>query len=420
MNVPKILLASVCSAFLAASAAVSGAAAATANSKLVNQAYNALQVGDAEAAVRAYGLAIESRNLEPEVLANALLNRGLAYQRLNEHQFAIDDYAAAMRIDAMSGKLRALALYNRGLSYQRLQQNAQAIEDFTSALFLDSQFSHAYYSRGTLLRDSGQHLFALADFDKALRFDYPDAARVYFAQSLTFEKLRRSTDARESLNKAIAANPGYEPAMQRLAALDRKATSKLQEATASDQMLTAAVSPAIPQAQAPSTSLLAEGNGVAPVTKGKVKKKIADRVAPEERTAYVEPASAAPEAVEKIVEVETVPEETAGTDTSAQEIAADSQADTQPQGNAQNLSGWSVQIASAATENAAWSTWKKMQARHKALASKEPVVVRADLGTRGIFYRVRLVGFDSQSDANTECAKLKSKGVKCYISKAAS
>lgn len=420
MNVPKILLASVCSAFLAASAAVSGAAAATANSKLVNQAYNALQVGDAEAAVRAYGLAIESRNLEPEVLANALLNRGLAYQRLNEHQFAIDDYAAAMRIDAMSGKLRALALYNRGLSYQRLQQNAQAIEDFTSALFLDSQFSHAYYSRGTLLRDSGQHLFALADFDKALRFDYPDAARVYFAQSLTFEKLRRSTDARESLNKAIAANPGYEPAMQRLAALDRKATSKLQEATVSDQMLTAAVSPAVPQAQAPSASLLAEGNDVAPVTKGKVKKKIADRVAPEERTAYVEPASAAPEAVEKIVEVETVPEETAGTDTSAQEIAADSQADTQPQGNAQNLSGWSVQIASAATENAAWSTWKKMQARHKALASKEPVVVRADLGTRGIFYRVRLVGFDSQSDANTECAKLKSKGVKCYISKAAS
>ena len=420
MNVPKILLASVCSAFLAASAAVSGAAAATANSKLVNQAYNALQVGDAEAAVRAYGLAIESRNLEPEVLANALLNRGLAYQRLNEHQFAIDDYAAAMRIDAMSGKLRALALYNRGLSYQRLQQNAQAIEDFTSALFLDSQFSHAYYSRGTLLRDSGQHLFALADFDKALRFDYPDAARVYFAQSLTFEKLRRSTDARESLNKAIAANPGYEPAMQRLAALDRKATSKLQEATASDQMLTAAVSPAVPQAQAPSARLLAEGNDVAPVTKGKVKKKISDRVAPEERTAYVEPASAAPEAVEEIVEVETVPEETAGTDTSAQEIAADSQADTQPQGNAQNLSGWSVQIASAATENAAWSTWKKMQARHKALASKEPVVVRADLGTRGIFYRVRLVGFESQSDANTECAKLKSKGVKCYISKAAS
>ncbi len=420
MNVPKILLASVCSAFLAASAAVSGAAAATANSKLVNQAYNALQVGDAEAAVRAYGLAIESRNLEPEVLANALLNRGLAYQRLNEHQFAIDDYTAAMRIDAMSGKLRALALYNRGLSYQRLQQNAQAIEDFTSALFLDSQFSHAYYSRGTLLRDGGQHLFALADFDKALRFNYPDAARVYFAQSLTYEKLRRPADARESLDMAIAANPQYEPAVQRLAALERRATPKPQDAAATDQIVTAAVTPAVPKAQAPSESLLAEGDDVAPVTKRKVKKKIADRVAPEEKTTYVEVASATSDTAEKIVEVETVPEETAGTDAPVREVATESQAATQSQGESRSTAGWSVQIASAATENAAWSTWKKMQARHKALASKEPVVVRADLGTKGVFYRVRLVGYDSQTDANSECAKLKKKGVKCYISKAAS
>ena len=59
-----------------------------------------------------------------------------------------------------------------------------------------------------LLRDGGQQLFALADFDKALRFNYPEPARVYFAQSLTFEKLRRTADARDALNKALAANPG--------------------------------------------------------------------------------------------------------------------------------------------------------------------------------------------------------------------
>ena len=61
-----------------------------------------------------------------------------------------------------------------------------------------------------------------------------------------------------------------------------------------------------------------------------------------------------------------------------------------------------------------------MQGRYKVLAGKEPVVVRADLGTKGIFYRVRLVGFDSQSDAGSECARLKSKGVKCFVSKATS
>jgi tetratricopeptide (TPR) repeat protein len=416
MSVRTILLASVCSAFLAASAAVSGAAAATPDSKLVSQAYKALQVGDAEVAVRTYTKAIESRNLEPEVLANALLNRGLAYQRLNEHEFAVDDYTAAMRIDAMSGKLRALALYNRGLSYQRLQRNSQAVEDYTSALFLDSQFSHAYYSRGILLRDGGQQLFALADFDKALRFNYPEPARVYFAQSLTFEKLRRTGDARDALNKALAANPGYEPAVQRLAALDGKLVPASQLASSSDQIVTAAVTPAktkLPEAMAPSAALEAEGD--VPVIDGMVKtKKIADRVIPESQAASIQPASATPEAAETILAVETVPEETAPASAAPAEAAAD----LQPV--AQAVTGWSVQIASASTEDAAWSTWKKMQAKHKALVSKEPVVVRADLGTKGVFYRVRLVGFGTQSDANSECASLKSKGVKCYISKAAS
>jgi cell division septation protein DedD len=47
-------------------------------------------------------------------------------------------------------------------------------------------------------------------------------------------------------------------------------------------------------------------------------------------------------------------------------------------------------------------------------------VVRADLGAKGVFYRVRLVGFESQGDANRTCSKLKAKGVKCFISKASS
>ena len=155
MNIRNALLASVFTVVLAASAAPAWSAASTPETQLAAEAYKALQAGDAETAVADYSKAIDSRALPPDVLANALLNRGLAYQRLNEHEFAIDDYTAALRVDALSGKVRALALYNRGLSYQRLQRNALAMEDFTSALFLDAEFSHAYYSRGTLLRAQG-------------------------------------------------------------------------------------------------------------------------------------------------------------------------------------------------------------------------------------------------------------------------
>lgn len=427
MSIRTLFLASVCSVVLAASAVPASSETGTPETQLAAEAYKALQAGDTEAAITDYTKAIDSRALPPDVLANALLNRGLAYQRLNEHEFAIDDYTAALRVDALSGKVRALALYNRGLSYQRLQRNALAMEDFTSALFLDGAFSHAYYSRGTLLRDSGQYLFALADFDKALRFAYPDPARVYVAEAATYEKLQRMADARDALNKALEAKPGYEPALQRLAALEGTAP-----ATASgDTIQTAVVTPAsdeLPAAKAPSASLMGD-EAQAAETGGKlytdrVPQEQPVRVASAEATIGAEP-DAAP-AEEKVLAVEEVPDDAAAAPAAAEPTVDETQTasvDPAPAAEAapaKKITGWSVQLASATTEDSAWSTWKKMQARNKALASQEPVVVRADLGTKGVFYRVRLVGFESQGDANRACSKLKAKGVKCFISKAAS
>lgn len=406
-----MFLASVCSAFLAASAAASGTFAAASETELVTEAYQALQAGDTEDAIATFSKAIDSRALAPGMLANALLNRAHAYQRMNEHQLAVDDYTAALRIDAMSGKVRALALYNRGLSYQRLDRNSEAMEDFTSALFLDGQFSHAYYGRGMLLRDSGQYLFALADFDKALRYNYPDPARVHVAEATVFEKLQRKSDARNALETALAANPNYEPARQRLAVLDG-----LTESTVSgDTMQTAAVSQAadgLPAAHAPSAELMVEDPAAAEAKPSA--KRFTDRVP----SGDVKPAVASASEEETVIAVETVPEDTPAAAPAEAETAA--AAPEESQATTTVVSGWTVQIASATTEKAAWSSWKKMQGRFKVLAGKEPVVVRADLGAKGVVYRVRLVGFDSQSEAGSECARLKAKGVKCFISKSAS
>ena len=433
MSIRTLFLASVCSVVLAASAVPARAAAPSPDIKLASEAFKALQAGDAQTAVTDYSQAIDSRSLPADVLANALLNRGLAYQRLNEHEFAIDDYTAALRIDALSGKVRALALYNRGLSYQRLERNSAAMEDYTSALFLDAEFSHAYYSRGTLLRDQGQYLFALADFDKALSYSYPDPARVYVAQASTYEKLQRTADARDALQKALAAKPGYEPALQRLAALDGTPA-----AASGDEIHTADVSPAsdqLPAAKAPSADLMggdAQASEVVPESSPKL---YTDRV-PQEQPVRVAVADPVPEAQadagaadEKVLAVEDVPADGADASTAAVDdtaAAAETQtASTDPApaedaAPAKKITGWSVQLASATTEDSAWSTWKKMQARNKALASQKPVVVRADLGAKGVFFRVRLVGFDTQDGASRACSKLKSSGVKCFISKAAS
>jgi lipoprotein NlpI/cell division protein FtsN len=470
MRARSVLLACVCFAFLAAPAAVGETIATNQNSSvsLSVQARAALQAGDVQTAIAGYSEAIEARDLKPEQLANALINRGYAFQQAQEHDRAVDDYTAALRIDAMSAKLRATALYNRGLSQQKLNQPVLAIEDFTSALFLDPEFAHAYYLRGNVLRESGQYLFALSDYEKAIRFKHPQLHLVHYGEALAYEQLRRLPEAKDALNKALAANPSFEPAKSKLAALG--GVPAISDATSSDaQLVTASITSTpeqivrkeeLPEAVKPPLQLV----GDLPVqmvqaVPAKPQKQFDDRIPPEEGqlTASVEPAAdeqpdqaeditsdytveadATPQAAkaqpaaakrkskpqaEQIVAVEALPEPAADTQPAAEQQAEakpaqDDQTDATAQNSDVQLTGWSVQLSSAKDEKLAWGTWEKLKARHKALNELKAVVVRADLGKKGIYYRLRLGGFDSQDDAKSACGRLKSRGVSCFVSRA--
>ena len=406
MSVRSVILASVSSAFLAACVAASGpafAAAKNPNEIIAEQAYQALAAGDQKGAIEAYSTAIESQALPTEALANALLNRALAYQQLAAQQDAIDDYTAALRLDAMTAELRAMALYNRGLCQQKLQNLSAAVEDFTSALFLNPAFAQAYLMRGNALRGSGQFLFALSDYEKATRYHHPNAAQVYYAEALTYESLRRPNDARKSLELAVAANPAFSAAQEKLATLQGSVVAK------PVQVAAAAVGggelvmrkPDLPKAVEPSDELLG-GSSSDPIVTSAVSapavRKIVDRVPVEE---------------EKILAVEAVEDDVEPAAAEPEIVAA-----TEEEPAAEALpQGWMVQVASATSEDGAWSTWKKMKAKHQSLASVKPVVVRADLGTKGVVYRVRLAGFEDQNAAKKSCSKLKSSGVSCFVSK---
>ena len=57
-----------------------------------------------------------------------------------------------------------------------------------------------------------------------------------------------------------------------------------------------------------------------------------------------------------------------------------------------------------------------MQAKHRRLLSKhEANVVRADLGDRGVFYRLRVTGLDNKKQARRLCSRLKKRGTSCFI-----
>lgn len=439
MRVRCVILASVSSAFLAASAAVSGAAfAAQDNPGIIQaaEAYKALGAGDPEMAITNYSLAIDGNGLSPADLSNALLNRALAHQQMGHAAEAIADYGRALKLDNLSAEQRYTALYNRGLAQQKAGEATAAVDDFTSALYLNPAFAPAYLARGNALRESGQNLFALSDYDKALRHNHPDKARVYFAQSLAFAALQRPADERKALEFAAAANPGFAQANQKLASLGASG-----EATAShDPLLTASNAPVgggmtmkkpeLPKAVAPPQELAStevieaapaeEVAAQAPAKQrtvtaaAKPKKKYHDRILPES-----EQASTAASADTQVASVEEPAEEQDAATASIEPAAAapESDADSESSAAVAELTGWTVQVASAASEEAAWSTYKKIQSSKKVLRGKTPVVIRADLGDKGIFYRVRFGRYDSQKAAQKACAKFKSGGVSCYVSR---
>jgi tetratricopeptide (TPR) repeat protein len=429
MKVRRVSFAFVSAAFFAAFATTCGAAYANSpevNTALARKAYATLRAGDAKGAVGEYSDAIESGMLEPEMLANALLNRALAYQQLQDQTLALTDYDSAIKLNVMAPALRATALYNRGLALQKLGHTTRAIEDFTASLLINPQFSQAFYSRANALRDSGQLLFALSDYDRALKFNHPDKAKVHYGFATTYLALKRPLDAKREFGEALSLNPDYGQARAQLVMLGDE-NAKL-ETAAADPILTGSVgaygggtTASKPQMNAP-----VEVPAVLEAAFVKRKKspaalanKLDDRlpIADAPAVAEVQPIVSKGEQVVAIEQVPAIPAAVAplAKIKVAKALESESIVDEQPA-----TTGWAVQISSADTEDAAWSTWKKLQASHKVLQSQKPNVIKADLGKKGIFYRVRLGGYEGQADAKQACAKLKAGGVSCYISKVGS
>lgn len=80
--------------------------------------------------------------------------------------------------------------------------------------------------------------------------------------------------------------------------------------------------------------------------------------------------------------------------------------------------GYLVQLSAVRTEQAAKDEWARMVKKNPdVLGGLEPVIQRADLGTKGIFYRVRGGWFTSRAEAKAICDELARRNVGCIIAK---
>jgi len=75
-----------------------------------------------------------------------------------------------------------------------------------------------------------------------------------------------------------------------------------------------------------------------------------------------------------------------------------------------------IQLASLRTPEAAKEEWSRLKREHPELLGKlTAVAVKADLGDKGVWYRVQTQSFDSAAAAERLCADLKKQNIGCSL-----
>jgi SPOR domain len=75
-----------------------------------------------------------------------------------------------------------------------------------------------------------------------------------------------------------------------------------------------------------------------------------------------------------------------------------------------------VQISSQRSEAEAQSSFRTLQAKYpNVLGSRQPIIRRADLGGKGIYYRAQVGPFATADEANQVCGNLKTAGGQCIV-----
>jgi tetratricopeptide (TPR) repeat protein len=108
---------------------------------------------------------------------------------------------------------QANELFEKGLRHTIGREDDKAIEEYTQAIALNPDYAEAYnyrgaayYNRGTITRDLGQHELAVKDFRKVVAMK-PGTYSGYLAQGAIYAHQKEYERGIEEINKAIALDP---------------------------------------------------------------------------------------------------------------------------------------------------------------------------------------------------------------------
>jgi hypothetical protein len=98
------------------------------------------------------------------------------------------------------------------------------------------------------------------------------------------------------------------------------------------------------------------------------------------------------------------------------EVATNAPVPIAPSSASAASGGYLVQVSSQRNESDAQSSYRVLQGKFPAvLGSRSPVIRRADLGEKGVYYRAMVGPFGSPEEASQFCGSLKTAGGQCVV-----
>jgi tetratricopeptide (TPR) repeat protein len=193
-------------------------AASAADAQLV-QAQSALAGGLYDDAVRLAGEGLAAPGVESITQSRLYVTRGLSRQAQGQHDEALLDFTMGLRGNALQGEERARALFARGLTLDGQGRLEAAAGDYTAALSNAPRAAYALNNRANVYRRQNRFAEARRDYTAALSGGTANPQYPYYGLAQIAEAEGDPQTARGLYNQALAADPNYQLARERLQAL---------------------------------------------------------------------------------------------------------------------------------------------------------------------------------------------------------
>lgn len=382
--------------------------------ELMRAGADAIERGHYDKAAVDFSNALDSGGLSPEGRALAWHHRGIAFQKIGQQDAAIADYTRAIDSRELPDGVLARALYNRGIAYGSIGNNEAAENDYARAVTLAPDYAAAYHNLANLERRRGAHAEAIRHYSAAVANMQGRERRLpLFGRALSNEQDGNIRQAVEDLEQALAIDPEFELAATKLAALQPLLADEAapERGAAPAPMTTAKVVPAtVAPFQAASSGH--EGGQIIRISSIGGWRTTATRFPREE-----EPPAAIADTARQNDELMTGslrPTE----ERPATEPLRLAKAEPVPVQTSKSSSEtrYRVQLGAFREEQLARKAWEDIaRDAGPVVGGSDPAIQRADLGARGVFYRLQAGAFDQIAEAKSACKALEKRRIACFV-----